>query len=198
MTKYLIAAAIVAALYFAFAKAKAEPVNTEGSNPPAPAPEEGQAGALRAAFALVVEKYGKAAARDVERLFRLETDNFKSGQWNACLSPGMGSAAPDRPRSFPFGWGSLRQFADSFPAYGLGPATMSTVTFTENVQPGAPNPATIPFVKFPAIVPSVHFVAFFLDKKGEGPGRWKSTDPAQQEKYRLALQRFGTPIVDSL
>lgn len=148
---------------------------------------------VREGLLVVRNTYGTDMAKNVERIFRLETRNFTSGHYNRTGSPGMVAQAS----GWPYGWSSLRAFADKFPAYNLGPSTMPTVRMVENVQEDGSGGESVRFIVFPDVVPALHFLAYFLKEKGQGPGRWFSTDPALQAGYLAKLVGVSTPIVDS-
>lgn len=111
---------------------------------------------------LVSDFYGVDIARNVERIYRMET-NFKSGQYNATGSAGMVSAG----EAFPYGWKSLLPFWESNKAW----APIGKVTFY--VPRTGKNWTYLAF----SGVGGFMTLAEILENRGNDPGRYASTDP---------------------
>ena len=142
------------------------------------------------AFDRLKARYGADFARKIERLFRLETAHFKSGQFKESLSAGMeGVDGKDR---FPFGWSSLQSFVDAHPE--LGSASDYFLVPMKDNHTGKERM----FVGFPNVESSVLFTGYVVDKRGGDPGSWHSTDPNRKAEYNRRLQSVRTDIVDSL
>jgi hypothetical protein len=140
------------------------------------------------AFRLIFNKYGREKAETVERLFRLETAHFKSGQFLHTLTPGMEIAKGKF--TFPYGWSSLQEFANET---GLKAGDFSTYTMNEN-QTGKEKT----FIAFPNLAASVLFVAYLLNKRNWNAGSWYSTNPSSQQSYTQNLNKIVPKIVNSL
>lgn len=140
------------------------------------------------AFKLIFNKYGREKAETVERLFRLETAHFKSGQFLHTLSPGMEISKGKF--TFPYGWSSLKEFSDET---GLKAGDFSTYTMNEN-QTGKEKT----FIAFPNLAASVLFVAYLLNKRGWNAGSWYSTNPSSQSSYTAKLKTIQPKIINTL
>ncbi|MFN5415573.1 MAG: hypothetical protein ACK5B9_00850, partial [Flavobacteriia bacterium] len=101
-------------------------------------------------FKKVALKYGLSFARDLERMFRKETNHFKSGQWLKCGTPGMEA----RNLTFPFGWDSLGKWAKT---KGLNENDFFIHYFNDN-HTGK----RTPFIGFKNTGHTVQFVAWFI------------------------------------
>lgn len=146
------------------------------------APPEGNlAEVLRDAFNRVILDFGVEVAKNVERVYRLETANFTSGQFKRTNTPGMHAFSA----TFPFGW-SLA--ADGLTASDFWP----TIVMDENAG------GTFQWVVFKDLGQAIHYVGYFLNKYDNNPGRWKSTDPTQQARYRDAVAAIEPKIVNNL
>jgi len=136
-------------------------------------------------FKFLIDKgYDKAFVADIERLFRLETAHFKSGQFKKGYSPGMVATG----MIFPYGWSSLKTFASAMnlPS-GLFPIT-----------PPFP-PSGFKYVMFPDFLSSIAFVAWFIkNKRGGVVEQWNSLDPATASRYRAKLNEIKSRITNTL
>lgn len=127
-------------------------------------------------FQWITQLYGTDIARNVERIYRLETAHFGSGQYKATGSPGMTATQ----LSFPYGWNSLRQL------------------WTDR-----PEAAPVGFVRWCVRGKVYAYLAFrggygfaalaeVLKKRGNNPGSWYSTDPVKQQQYVAKLSNIST------
>jgi hypothetical protein len=135
---------------------------------------------LRAALRSVVEMWGADVARNVERIYRLETGNFTSELFRITNAAGQKAFEVD----FPFGW----------PARGTSETDyFIPVRMKENSGQG-------PFrwVTYRKLPTAIMYLARFLKDHGNNAGRWNSTNPEQQASYRAKLARMSTAIVDSV
>lgn len=136
---------------------------------------------LRAGLERVMLDFGVPVAENVERIYRLETDNFKSGQFRKTNTAGMHAFNA----SFPFGW--------SLAADGLTPNDfLPTIAMEENAG------GSFQWVVFRNLGEAVHFLGYFLNKYNNNAGRWKSTEPDQQRAYIDRLSGIAPKIVRSL
>lgn len=171
---------LAAILLFLFSKNRRTPPTEPGSpDRVTPGSDTVVALAMKSGLSRVVLDYGMDVARNVERIYRLETANYTSGQFHATNTPGMHAFTA----SFPFGW-SLAQ--DGLSASDFHP----TISMDENAG------GTFQWVVFKTLAQAVHYVGFFLNKYGNNPGRWKSTEPGPQASYRAAVAALPTPICD--
>jgi len=106
-----------------------------------------------AGFKAVSKKYGEKFAKTLEQLFRLETNHFKSDQWLKTGTPGMIAFAD----SFPYGWSSLKTFADK---KGLTEKDFFTKTYSKTSD-GKPHT----YIGFKNTGNTVEFVADFIHYK---------------------------------
>lgn len=204
----LVLVAIVALLLFT-RKPKVAPVGSgSGSGPGSAAgPADGMEGITRG-LVRVFHEFGEAVARNVERIYRLETAGFTSGQYEraadiipirfvpqdmpvvverfeATGTPGMHANGS----TFPFGWTSLR--GAGFNAGDFNPV----VTMSENAGGGP-----IQWVAFKRNEDAAYFMGYFLNKYGNRPGRWRADDahPEVQATYAAMVAPMPTPIVDDI
>jgi hypothetical protein len=142
---------------------------------------------LQSAFDALEYQYGSAFAKEIEQLFRKETAHFTSGQFMKTFSPGM--EAVKGKNIFPWGWGSLAEFANIYPGAKLNSDTMYVVPMTEN-NTGL----TKYYIGFPDIASAVAFVGYTL-KKRLHPGYWRSTKKEIADPYRASYQKIKTEFV---
>jgi hypothetical protein len=121
--------------------------------------------------------FGVDIARNVERIYRLETANFTSEQFRRCNSPGM--IAVDGETEWPWGWAKR----------GTTPEMFAPLVFMTENQGGR----FAGFIAFKEFCDAAEYVAKFLRDYGNNAGRWKSTNPTLQQAYVDALQQFATP-----
>lgn len=134
---------------------------------------------LKKSFGQVKRVFGEDLAATIEQLYRKETRNFDSGQFRKTFSAGM--EAVKGKESFPYGWGSLRQFVEKYPKYG---GEFYTVPMTEN-RTGK----TKVFIGFPTLESAVMFTAFMVNKRGDA-GLWRSLDPEIAARYAESLKSY--------
>lgn len=115
-------------------------------------------GNAKEGFQLVAQKYGVEYAQNLERMFRKETAHFKSGQWLGTGTPGM--EAVKGTTEFPWGWTSLKQFAEN---NGLDASDFFIKSYTDNHDGRKPN-----FIGFKQTKHTVGFVAWFIKEKRNG------------------------------
>ena len=156
----------------------AEPMTPGGDVAPEGAELDRQ---LVAAFERVISDFGVPVAENVERIYRLETADFTSGQFRKTNTAGMHAFNA----SFPFGW--------SLAADGLTPNDfLPTIAMNENAG------GSFQWVVFRNLGEAIHFLGYFLNKYGNNAGRWKSTEPDQQRAYIDRLSAVDPKIVRSL
>jgi hypothetical protein len=141
-------------------------------------------GELSDTLANIAAEYGLGYARDIERLVRLETANFTSGQWELYNTAGMEATQGE----FPFGWGSLAEYAA---ATGIDPNDFFIGTMSEN-QTGIIKS----FIGFPSQADFLYFLAWFIDnKRGGNFGKWFSLDPGAAAGYYATMQTIAPTLI---
>ena len=144
-------------------------------------------GTAKEGFLYVKDKHGVEYAKDIERLFRLETAHFTSGQWLGTGSAGMEATK----ETFPFGW-SLEEFNK---LHGLSPNDYFIKYYNDN-HTGK----RTPFVGWKKTGDNIKFVAWFIKNKRNGdilswyrlPSAATKTD---RENYRKKLDAIKTQFV---
>jgi len=173
--KILAAGAAIYFLFFRGTTKKTRPVPTEEN--------------IKEALKRIFNKYGYEKTKRLEQLFRWETRHFKSGQFKGTYSPGM-EPAPNYNRVFPYGWRTLRAFAD---VYGI-PYNSFGVNgpYTEG---GTGKPKY--FVSFPDIYTSMLFVMYVIERRAWNFGKWRAFDAAIALDYNNKLNTVLTPYTNS-
>jgi hypothetical protein len=132
---------------------------------------------IKDALKVVRAVYGLEIARNVERIYRLETNHFKSGGFKATNAPGMRATK----ETFPFGWAKRTMTPEQ-----VGPLWEAK----DNIEG-----VTSKWVVFKEFQDAAVYLAEFLKAYENNAGRWNSTDPAKQASYRAALAQINTPLV---
>lgn len=167
-TVYITIGVVLILLYFLTRKTRSEMISTPSVINP-------DANDLQAAFTRLKNNYGPEFARQIEKIFRLETAHFRSGQFKEGNSPGMVATKS----TYPFGWRSLDEFARANSIdghkFGIG---RTFVVKGKNYR----------YVTFPDFNTSLEFVAWFIrNKRGGIPEKWNSLDPVEAAKYKIKL-----------
>lgn len=137
------------------------------------------------AFTKAKKEFGIHIAQDAERIYRLETNHFKSGQFKNTYSPGM--EVGKGKTTYPYGWTSLKPFWDKFPQYKPN----HLYTTPEN-QTGI----TKTFIGFPSLEAAVMTLCYFLTyRKAES---WYALDLEKQKYYRDILNKINPQIVNTI
>ncbi len=141
---------------------------------------------FRDALKKVALRYGSAIAVNVEKIYRLETANFTSGQFKGTFSPGMEKTT----NVYPYGWQSLATgIWDTVPSY----KPIGLLPFTENGTG-----ITKYFIKFPSVEAAVMTLAEFLRLHENNPGRWFSLASGDQNKYNSKIAQIKTPFFNEI
>jgi hypothetical protein len=141
--------------------------------------------AFKLAIRIAVNKYGKAIAVNCEKIFRLETGNFKSGQWLGTFSPGMQNTT----NVYPYGWTSLKPFWDSHQEY----KPIGLKVYTENGTG-----KKVSFIQFPNVEGAVMTVCEFLKAHNNNGARWFSLDEGEQASYQAKLNGIKATLTDGV
>jgi hypothetical protein len=142
--------------------------------------------AFKLAAMKALKVYPKAIVENCEKIYRLETNHFKSGQFKGTYSPGMEKFSD----KFPYGWTTINKILWSknpeFKPIGLK-------TFTEN---GTGKQKT--FLQFRNIEGGVFTLCAFLQYFGNNAGRWFSLDADLQAQYNAKLENIQTPLTNEV
>jgi hypothetical protein len=141
-------------------------------------------------FEIAIRKLGKKYPTDIlkniERIYRLESAHFKSGQFKGTNSPGMESFGA----SYPWGWKTLARIFwnenREFAPIGKKVYTEGKTGFKKT------------FLVFPSMYAAVYTLAAFLTYYNNNPGRWFSTNEDSQNKYNRVIYSIRPTIVDKL
>lgn len=178
--KWIIGGAVAVALILVARKmfASSPGESTTGANGGGVEPPSTQD--VRDALAAIAASHGVPIARNVERIYRLETRNFDSAQFRQTNTPGMHAFT----QAYPFGWKKRGTVPSDF---------APLVRMEENAGGGI-----VSWVAFRQFRKAATYVADFLKDYGNNGGRWKSTEADAQARYRGALENVPSPIVDNL
>lgn len=137
---------------------------------------------IKSAIKQALQEFDPDIVQNAERIYRLETNHFKSGQFKGTWSPGMEKFGD----TYPYGWNTLNKvFWSKYPEYrpsGFKP-------FTENATG-----KTKYFLVFPSFKAAFYTLCGFLVHYGNNPGRWFSLDTNQQQAYNAKIVKF-TPTL---
>lgn len=134
---------------------------------------------IAATLRSIAATYGNAIARNVERIYRLETASFTSGQFRLTNTAGMKALS----LSWPFGW----------PKRGTVPEMFAEpVSMSENAGGGPFN--WVAFKRFPD---AAEYLAKFLQAYGNDPARWRTDrlDSPTAASYRAAVAAINPQYV---
>ena len=178
---YIGGAALLAALFYKKDEITDEINDTMGNN----------TDEVKNALKTIAETYGRDKAEMTERLMRWETNHFKSGQWKRGNTSGMEIAKGKF--VYPYGWSSLKEFADEAKIKG---EDFSTYDMIEN---GTGINKT--FIKFPSPYLFVLFLVYVIKKRNWNWGSWYSTIPEKQASYLSKIMgvrpRFTNEILNA-
>lgn len=127
---------------------------------------------------LLSKYFSPAIIMNMERIYRIETNHFKSRQFIFTNSPGMEKHA----EKYPYGWNTLHKIIWSAKPL-LRP--IGSLNFVESGTG-----ITKPFLKFPTLYAAMFTVCAFLEYYGNNPGRWYSTNIDSQQGYNESLRNF--------
>lgn len=144
---------------------------------------------IKNAFAEVLKIYGPDLAKETEKIFRLETRHFKSGNFLKTLSPGMEATK----FQFPFGWTSLTKLWSETNFAPLG-----TFAQTENDTAIMKSKGIKNYIVFPDIESAVFSVAEILRKRGGKAGTWFAIERKAQETYQQYADKVKPKFVNEL
>lgn len=163
-----------AALLFLFIRARKAPTSNN-NNSTMPVTDEN----IKEGFKKIFDEFGREKTEKLEQLFRWETSHFRSGQFKGGFSPGM-EPSPNTNRVFPFGWTSLKKFAD---AYSI---PYSSFYITGPYTEGGTGRQKF-FVGFPNVYTSMLFVMYVISRRGWNFGKWRAFDETISNDYNNKL-----------
>lgn len=135
---------------------------------------------IKASIQSVKNRYGIETARWVERIYRLETRNFKSGQFIQTGSAGMEKHS----NSYPYGWTTPAILWDERPDF----RPVGFIKMNENGTGIGKE-----FLIFPSVEAAMLSLGEYVKKYG--PGRWYSINELDQIAYVEKLLKFDTSLV---
>ena len=126
----------------------------------------------------IYDEYGLETARNVERMFRLETNHFKSKGYQLTNGAGMEAVM----KNFPFGWSKK---------YFLGvDYSNDLVHMTDS------GGRSVYFIKFGTTYDGMKVIANWL--QSHRVGNWYSLDPNKQKEYETKISKINPIITNSL
>lgn len=146
----------------------------------------------------VASVYGNSMAKNVEKMYRLETSHFKSLQYMKTGTGGMEASGNGKPPYY--GWGSLEAFTEKYPEY----APAGTIDMKEGKglsEVGGNKQITSKsktYIVMPSVEAGMMFMAHTINSRGGDPGTWHSTEEAAQEAYTKSLKYIKSDISDKL
>ena len=152
-------------------------------------PEDG-----RKAIEYIYNKYGENIAIIIEKMYRLETTHFTSGQYKKCGTGGM-EAHGDAPY---YGWD--KAFFESHPQYkpiGLYGAYEGKGMSEHGGNIQVKNRPK-QFVKLPSVEAGMVYKAEYIIRHNGNYARWYSRDPNAQKIYRQSLSGIKAKFVTKI
>lgn len=141
---------------------------------------------IKSALRDVAVKYGIDTAKVVEQMYRIETNHFKSKQFQNTFSAGM----EKHRENFPFGWFSMANLWNSKPEF----APVGFYEIREGKGLSGDGGKVKTFVKFANVKSGMFALAEYL--KTHRPGRWYAGDNiAKSEAYERALTKITNRFV---
>lgn len=122
--------------------------------------------------------------KDMERMYRLETRFFTSGQFKGTFSPGMETFG----KKFPYGWITVNR-----EVWSVFPYAKPTGKLWTGKEGGTGKQKS--FLVFPSLLAAMTTVAGFIYHY-QNAARWYSTNKESQERYRNTLTRMKTDWTD--
>ncbi|EKC0206690.1 hypothetical protein R4902_000674 [Salmonella enterica] len=128
----------------------------------------------------IYDKYGKDMSVIVERIFRIETTHFTSGQYQHCGAPGM--EVHGSPPAY--GWSS--DFFAQHPGYQPTGIWSKKESKGLSGQGGNAQATDKPkqFAVFYSVEISMEYIVYYINKNSGNYARWYSTQESAQKLYR--------------
>jgi hypothetical protein len=160
---------------------------------------------IQLALRKVKEMFGEKIAKNVEKIYRLETADFTSGQYQKTKGAGTEAQTEFRPplvapvpKVYPYGWN--RKLWDSKPEY----KPTGTYAMNENIRVGG---MTVKgggivkhFIVFPSVEAGMMHLADYLNRYENDALRWYAGDPSpandpKRKEYEQMLSKVKTQYV---
>lgn len=126
--------------------------------------------------------------RNAEKIYRLETDNFRSYLFLSTHGAGMEATKI----KFPYGWTSLKNFWLKNPDY----KPIGLEVRKENVQKDVKGSGGYKtFIKFASFEAGLFTLCQILANNGNDVGKYFSKDPLEQEKYIRKISKIKSVYV---
>jgi hypothetical protein len=133
----------------------------------------------------LLQNFSPSIVSNMEKIYRLETNHFKSGQFIGTFSPGM--EAFDN--KFPYGWKTMNSILwtthKNFAPIGIK-------IYSENNTSKQKR-----FLVFPSLFSAMFTVCTFLEYFGNNPGRWFSLNVESQNKYNNSIAKIKATITNN-
>lgn len=123
---------------------------------------------------------------DMEKIYRLETAHFTSGQFKGTFAPGMETFG----KKFPFGWITVNR-----EVWSQFPQTKPTGKLWTGREGGTGKQKS--FLKFPSLLAAMTTVAGFVNHY-QNAARWYSTNTDSQVRYTKSLQKIKPRWTDEV
>jgi hypothetical protein len=140
---------------------------------------------MKQALKKALNDYDADIVANCERIFRLESGNFTSGQFLGTYSPGMEPFGIN----YPYGWNSLQPFWDLYPEY----KPVGLKTYTENGTGIRKQ-----FIQFPSVEAGVFSLCNWLVLFSNNPGRWFSTEITAQNSYNDKINKINATYTNEV
>lgn len=144
---------------------------------------------IKQALKKIYDQYGREKTTKLEALYRNESGHFTSRQFKNTYSPGM-EVSPQTNTTFPFGWSSLKTFADQ------NNIPYNSFFASQNFTEGGTG-IQKKFVGFPDLYTAMKFVMYVIEKRGWNFGKWAAFDAAIAARYDAKLNTIRTPYTNS-
>lgn len=141
---------------------------------------------IKAGLKKIFDEFGREKTEKLEQLYRKETGHFRSGQFMGGGSPGM-EPSPNTNKVFPYGWTSLKKFADF---YSIG---YSSFYLTGPYTEGGTGRQKF-FVGFPNVYTGMLFVMYVIKNRGWNFGKWRAFDETIATNYANSLNAINAKI----
>ena len=138
---------------------------------------------IEEAFKRILDEYGEHTAKTVERMFRKETNHFKSIGYKLTAGAGMEAVS----KKFPYGWTSMRNIWLTNP--DIMPIGLKHMTDSGG--------RSVDFIVFPNLYAGLKTMAEFL-KSGRTAGSWYSRKPDAAAKYEADLLKIVPRFINKL
>lgn len=127
--------------------------------------------------------------RKIEQIYRLETRNFQSRQYQLTGTAGM--EAPPNSNAPNFGWSAARLRL-------VGNPLLSIVAMNENKGLSGTGGGQKRFIAFPSVFQAAAFLGYTIEQRGGNAAAWYTTNPERQQAYNNALEKINPSFVNQL